>query len=597
METIKKLLFLLTSSERKHVMLLLFMMLIVALLEMLGVASILPFISVLTNPDLIETNSTLNFMFQTSKLYGVENNQHFLFVLGVIVFILLVTSLLFKAITAYVQVRFVQMFNYSIGKRLVENYLYQPYSWFLNRNSAELGKTILSEVATVVSGGIRPLMDLISKAIITTTIVTLLIIVDTKLTLIICFFLGGIYGIIFYFIRSFLEKMGKERLKSNQSRYIAVSEAFGASKEVKVRGLEESFIKQFSYSAKNFALTQASVSVLEQLPRFFLEAIIFGGMLIIIILTLDQSGGFITILPIISLYAFAGYRLMPAIHHMYSSFTLLTFVAPALDKLYVDIKNLKHFDKNQKEEVLSFNKCIRLNNVSYSYPNSSRTTLEEINLNIPARTTIGIIGSTGSGKTTTVDIILGLLEPIKGTLEVDEKIITKQNLRSWQQSIGYVPQNIYLADDTIAANIAFGVDSIDIDLSMVEKASKIANLHEFVIEELPKQYQTITGERGVRLSGGQRQRIGIARALYHNPKVLILDEATSALDNQTEKAVMDAVNNLGNEITIILIAHRLSTVKKCNKIFLLDKGKLKNEGTFDELINFNEDFKKSANNS
>lgn len=597
METIKKLLFLLTSSERKHVMLLLFMMLIVALLEMLGVASILPFISVLTNPDLIETNSTLNFMFQTSKLYGVENNQHFLFVLGVIVFILLVTSLLFKAITAYVQVRFVQMFNYSIGKRLVENYLYQPYSWFLNRNSAELGKTILSEVATVVSGGIRPLMDLISKAIITTTIVTLLIIVDTKLTLIICFFLGGIYGIIFYFIRSFLEKMGKERLKSNQSRYIAVSEAFGASKEVKVRGLEESFIKQFSYSAKNFALTQASVSVLEQLPRFFLEAIIFGGMLIIILLTLDQSGGFITILPIISLYAFAGYRLMPAIHHMYSSFTLLTFVAPALDKLYVDIKNLKHFDKNQKEEVLSFNKCIRLNNVSYSYPNSSRTTLEEINLNIPARTTIGIIGSTGSGKTTTVDIILGLLEPIKGTLEVDEKIITKQNLRSWQQSIGYVPQNIYLADDTIAANIAFGVDSIDIDLSMVEKASKIANLHEFVIEELPKQYQTITGERGVRLSGGQRQRIGIARALYHNPKVLILDEATSALDNQTEKAVMDAVNNLGNEITIILIAHRLSTVKKCNKIFLLDKGKLKNEGTFDELINFNEDFKKSANNS
>ena len=597
METIKKLLFLLTSSERKHVMLLLFMMLVVAFLEMLGVASILPFISVLTNPNLIETNSTLNFMFQKSKLYGVENSQHFLFVLGLIVFILLVVSLLFKAVTAYVQVRFVQMFNYSIGKRLVENYLYQPYSWFLNRNSAELGKTILSEVSTVVSGGIRPLMDLISKAIITTTIVTLLIIVDTKLTLIVCFFLGGIYGIIFYFIRSFLDKMGKERLKSNQSRYIAVSEAFGASKEVKVGGLEETFIKQFSHSAKNFARTQASVSVLEQLPRFFLEAIIFGGMLIIILSTLNQSESFISIFPIISLYAFAGYRLMPAIHNMYSSFTLLTFVAPALDKLYVDIKKLKPFNKNQKEEVLSFNKLIRLKNVSYSYPNSSRSTLQEINLNIPARTTVGIIGSTGSGKTTTVDIILGLLEPVKGTLEVDEKVITKQNVRAWQRSIGYVPQNIYLTDDSIAANIAFGLDLKDIDLLKVEKASKIANLHEFVMEELPKQYQTITGERGIRLSGGQRQRIGIARALYHNPKVLILDEATSALDNQTEKAVMDAVNNLGNEITIILIAHRLSTVKKCNKIFLLDKGKLKNEGTFDELINLNEDFKKSANNS
>jgi ABC-type bacteriocin/lantibiotic exporter with double-glycine peptidase domain len=489
------------------------------------------------------------------------------------------------------------MFNYSIGKRLVENYLYQPYSWFLNRNSAELGKTILSEVSTVVSGGIRPLIDVISKGIITITIITLLIIVDPKLTSIVCILLGGIYGIIFYFIRNFLQKMGQERLKSNQSRYIAVSEAFGASKEVKVGGLEETFIKQFSQSAKTFARTQASVSVLGQLPRFFLEAIIFGGMLVIILSTMDQSDSFISILPIISLYAFAGYRLMPALQHMYASFTLLTFVTPALDKLYIDIKKLKPFNKNQKEEVLSFNKFIKLKNVCYSYPNSSRTTLKDISLNIPARTTIGIIGSTGSGKTTAVDIILGLLEPMMGTLEVDEKVITKQNIRSWQRSIGYVPQNIYLADDSIKANIAFGVDPKDIDQFKVEKASKIANLHEFVIEELPKQYETITGERGVRLSGGQRQRVGIARALYHNPKILILDEATSALDIQTEKAVMDAVNNLGNEITIILIAHRLSTVKKCNKIFLLDKGKLKNEGTFDELINLNEDFKKSANNS
>ena len=207
-----------------------------------------------------------------------------------------------------------------------------------------------------------------------------------------------------------------------------------------------------------------------------------------------------------------------------------------------------------------------------------------------------MIGATGSGKTTTVDIILGLLESQKGTLEVDGKIITKQNSRAWQRSIGYVPQYIYLSDDTVSANIAFGVEPKDINQEAVERASKIANLHEFVMDELPKQYQTEVGERGIRLSGGQRQRIGIARALYHDPQVLILDEATNALDNITEKAVMDAVNNLSKRITIILIAHRLNTVKKCDKIYLLDKGEIKNEGTFEELIKVNENFRISANN-
>jgi len=299
------------------------------------------------------------------------------------------------------------------------------------------------------------------------------------------------------------------------------------------------------------------------------------------------SDDFNNVLPIISLYVFAGYRLMPAIQQLYASITQLTFIGPSIDKLYDDFKNFKPINLNQDQGTISLHKKITLKNVFYNYPNTSRTTIKDINLSIPARTTVGLVGATGCGKTTTVDIILGLLEVQKGTLEVDGQIITKQNCRAWQRSIGYVPQHIFLSDDTIAANIAFGINLKNINQEAVEKASKIANLHEFVKDELSQQYQTIIGERGIRLSGGQRQRIGIARALYHNPQVLILDEATSSLDNETEKAVMEAVNNLGKDITIILIAHRLNTVKNCDIIFKLDKGQLIGQGTFDELINSN----------
>jgi ABC-type multidrug transport system fused ATPase/permease subunit len=296
------------------------------------------------------------------------------------------------------------------------------------------------------------------------------------------------------------------------------------------------------------------------------------------------------VLPIISLYVFAGYRLMPALQVIYSSFTKITFVGPSLDKLYYDIKSLKAFVPNQDEGILKLEQTISLKNISYEYPNSSRTVLKDININIPAKNTIGLIGSTGSGKTTIIDIILGLLEAQKGNLEVDGKLITKNNCRAWQRSLGYVPQHIYLADDTIAANIAFGLNVDEINQEAVEKSAKIANLFEFVVNELPNKFKTKVGERGVRLSGGQRQRIGIARALYHNPQVLILDEATSALDNETEKAVMEAVNNLSKDITIILIAHRLNTVKNCDIVFKIEKGQLVSQGTFDQLIDNNKDF-------
>ena len=596
MQIFKKLLTLLTIGERKSAVFLLGMILIMALIDMIGVASILPFMAVLTNPNIIETNNFLNSMFEASKIFGIENNQEFLFVFGLLVFLLLITSLSVRAITTYVQFRFIEMLAYSMTKRLIEGYLHQPYSWFLSRHSADIGKNILSEVAGVIGSGIKPIIEIIAKSTVAITLTTLLFLANPKLTLIIVLLLGGTYMLIFYFIRSYLRKIGEKRLANNELRFKSVIEAFGAAKEVKVGGLEKTYVERFSKPSYIFAKTQASSGVIAQLPRYILEAISFGGVLLIILYMMAQSGNFGTALPILSLYVFAGYRLMPALQQIYSSFTQLAFISPSIEKLHEDIKSLKPFNRNQDQSALSFNKSITLKNVHYNYPNASRSALKDINLTIPIKSTVGLVGATGSGKTTTVDIILGLLEAQKGTLEIDGKIITQQNKRSWQKAIGYVPQHIYLTDDTISANIAFGVEIEDINQEAVEKASKIANLHEFIIDELPKKYQTTIGERGVRLSGGQRQRIGIARALYHNPQVLILDEATSALDNQTEKAVMDAVNNLNKDRTIILIAHRLGTVKNCDTIFLLNKGQLQHKGTFEELINVSENFRINAEN-
>ena len=554
---------------------------------MIGVASILPFMAVLTNPSIVETNFYLNSMFEFSKIIGIENNQQFLFALGILVFITLLLSLLFKAFTTYFQVRFVMMREFSIGKRLVEGYLHQPYSWFLNRHSADLGKNILSEVGQVISFGLKPLMEIIAKVILVIMLIILLILVDPKLALIVGFTLLVAYYFIFSLVRKYLNRIGEERVKSNEKRFKVVTEAFGASKEVKLGGLEKIYVKLFSGSAKIFALTTASAFVINQIPRFILEAVAFGSILLLILYTMADTGSFNKVIPILSLYVFTGYRLLPAAQQIYASFTSMSFAGPSLDKLHDDLKNLKKFNENTEKNILTLSKKIILKNINYSYPNSSRIALNDINLIIPANSKVGFVGTTGSGKTTTVDIILGLLEAQKGTLKVDDTIITNQNTRAWQRSIGYVPQQIYLSDDTVEANIAFGQEIKNINKEDVEKAAKIANLHNFVIEELPNKYQTTIGERGVRLSGGQRQRIGIARALYHNPQVLILDEATSALDNETEEAVMEAVNNIGKNITIILIAHRLNTVKNCDIIFKLEKGRIVDQGSFESLINNN----------
>ena len=594
MQKLKKLLYLLTNHERKSAILLLVMILFMALLDMIGVASIMPFIAVMTKPELVETNIILSTMYKTSSMFGVETNQQFLYALGIGVFLLLIISLTFKALTSYAQVRFTSMREYSIGKRLVEGYLHQPYSWFLNRHSADLGKTILSEVGLIVNKGFGSMINFISQCAVTISLLVLLILVDIKLTFIVFLTLGTAYGLMYKFSQNLVNQIGIKRLKANEWRFTILNEAFGAFKDVKVGGLEENYVKRFAVPAKTLAHQSALLSIISQFPRFALEAVAFGGIVLVVLYLMTKSDGIMSVMPLIALYAFAGYRLMPALQKIYVSLTELRVVGPSLDNIYDDLVNLSKNNKNDDINLLHFNKSISLKNVNYNYPNASKTALKNININISAQTTVGLVGATGSGKTTTADIILSLLEPQKGTIEVDDIIINNHNRRAWQNNIGYVPQEIFLSDDTISANIAFGVDPKKIDINAVEHASKIANLHDFVINELPLKYQTTVGERGVRLSGGQRQRIGIARALYHRPKLLILDEATSALDNLTEHIVMEAVHNLRKNITIILIAHRLSTVKNCDKIFLFNKGQLEGQGTFEELIKLSDNFRASV---
>lgn len=597
MNLITKILDLLSYQERKRAGVLVGLILLMAVLDMLGVASILPFIAVLANPQIIETNSFLNKAYELTSLIGVTSSEEFLLFLGIAVFLLLVISLAFKALTTYAQIRFVLMRECSIGKRLIEGYLHQPYGWFLNRHSADLGKTILSEVGAVVGSGMLPLMILLAQGSVAVALLVLLLIVDPLLAMTVGLVLGAFYFGIFALMSGLLGRLGHIRVKANQERFNAISEAFGAVKEVKVGGLERVFIDRFSISAMTYARTQATSQVISQLPRFFLEAVAFGGLLLVILYLLAQSQSFSEALPIIALYAFAGYRLMPALQQIYSAFTQLRFAGPSLQVLHKDLTSLNISEKSISQ-IYPFHveRDIKLNNISYSYPKSEREVLKNIDLIIQAKSTVGFVGSTGSGKTTTIDIILGLLQPQSGAILVDGNVINESNLRSWQKVIGYVPQQIYLADTTIAENIAFGVESKKIDIDAIQRAAKIANLHDFINNELTDGYQTKVGERGVRLSGGQRQRIGIARALYHDPQILIFDEATSALDNLTEQLVMEAVKKLEHQITIIIIAHRLSTVRDCDQIFLLDHGTLEGFGRYEELVKSNEKFQKMTAN-
>ena len=567
------------------------------LLDVVSVSLIFPFMAILSNPELIENSRYLSFLFQH---LGFKDSHSFLVFFATLLFIAIIGSITFRAVVTLAVMRFSHMQVYKLSRRLLRGYLNQPYAWFLDRHSADLGKTVLSEVAYVVNKTLIPALQLVAQTILALILICFLMIIDPMIALTAAVGLGGAYAMVSYFVRNYTYRTGAERVQANREQFQIAQDALVGFKDVKIFGLEGSMIERFSGPARLYAQSNANSISVAQIPRFALEAIGFGGMLFMIMVLLETQGGISGALPIITLYAFAAYRLLPALQNIYHNYTMIRFGSAAFDALHQD---MIEFDgqsdagseaTGSEQQHRPLHDVLELRHISYSYPQSERPVLNDLSLRIPANTTVALVGASGAGKTTIADIILGLLTPQKGDMRVDGEIITPDKVRAWRKSIGYVPQQIFLMDDTIAGNIAFGMPEMERDNVEIERAASAAGLHQFVTGELPRGYQTMIGEGGIKLSGGQRQRIGIARALYRNPDVLIMDEATNALDGLTERAVMDAIHNLSRTKTIIIIAHRLTTVKDCDQVFFIAAGRLQHQGTFQTLIDESEEFARLA---
>jgi len=585
MNTWQKVLALLTTKEKRRGGLVLVMVTMMAVLETAGVASIMPFLAVLGNPEVVNTNPILNVLYEG---LGFESVDAFIMALGAAAFGLILFSALFRSLTHYAMNRFIEMRRHSIGKRLLETYLRQPYAFFLDRHSGDMAKNILSEVDQLVQQVFRPGMNMLAYSVVILALVILLVTVDPWLALGVAVVIGGMYTLIFGAVRGVLGRVGRDRALANQERFTAASEALGGIKDIKLLGREHAYLSRFDGPSSRQARHQSTNQTLSQVPKFMIEAVGFGGVIALILILLATHGGSTNnalgdILPILGLYVFAGYRMLPAAQNIYSGLAKLRFGAAAVDAAYNDLKQRTALAELYKQapKRLEPKQAIILQNIHYTYPNAQRPALHGINLEIPVGSSVGIIGTSGAGKTTLVDVLLGLLRPTEGAIVVDGQPITDDNLRTWQQALGYVPQDIFLTDSTVAENIALGVPTEQIDHEQVERCARMAQVHDFIVSDMPQGYSTVVGERGVRLSGGQRQRIGIARALYHDPSVLVFDEATSALDNETERAVMEAIDALAGTKTLILIAHRLSTVRNCQRVVRLEQGQARESSGVD----------------
>jgi ATP-binding cassette, subfamily B, bacterial PglK len=587
MEVVRQLWQLFNRRERIQALLLLFTMICRAAVVTAGVAGIMPFMSLVADPELIHRNAHLAAAYEWM---GFESLHSFMIVAGLALIALIIVSNGVSALTTYGTVRFSWGMNHRLSMRLLEGYLRQPYGFFVKRNSASLHKTLLSEIGVVVTSVVKPLMDIGARMLVVGALLALIVLIDPLLAVLSAGILGGAYGAVYMMIKKRQRRLGKDRVEANRMRFKIANEVFGGIKDVKVLQKEDAFLRRFRPASWRFAKTNSSNAIISQLPNYLLDTIAFGGIVMVVLYFLSRGEGVVQILPVISLYAFAGYRLMPELKTLFSDFAKIRFNSAALDDLLADYRTLPAEEDTGAAFRMPFGQSIKIERVSFAYEDSARPALACVSLEIGKNQTVGLVGASGSGKTTLVDLLLGLYEPAEGTIYVDGVPLTSDRLSGWRNQVGYVPQTIYLTDDSIAANIAFGCAGLEIDMDRVREAASIAHLDTF-IESLPAAYKTVVGERGVRLSGGQRQRIGIARALYHDPAVLIMDEATSALDGATENAVMDAIRDLAGQKTIVLIAHRLTTVETCDVIYMMSEGEVANQGTYDDLISNSVDFR------
>lgn len=581
---------LLSARERLQLVAILLVMLPNAIFQVAGIASVMPFIAVLSQPELIESNAVL------ARVYadlGFERTNDFLILLAAFSLIMLLVSNSLAALTSWLITRFTYRRVHSLSHRLLSLYLRREYAFFLARNPSELTRNVIQEVNGLVTGYLMPLLQLATRATVLLAILALLFWIDPLLALVVGVLLSVSYGFIYLYFKNRLTRLGEERLIANQQRFQTTLEAFGAIKDLLVLNRADYYDARYASASWRFAVNQAAYSLIVELPRYLLETLAFGMILVIALYLVVSGQSMQSAMPLIALYAMAGYRLMPALQQIFTQVSMLRFSAPIVERIRGEMLarpvDARAFERKEGagealESRLALAREIRLQGLRYGYPKMREEALRGIDLTIPACSTVALVGESGAGKSTLADVILGLLEPGAGEILIDNTPLNARNRVAWQRNIGYVPQSIYLADDTLRRNIALGLPGRHIDEARIEQAARAAAIHDFIVQELPDGYDTFAGDRGIRLSGGQRQRIGIARALYHDPDVLIFDEATSALDGSTEAAVMEAIGALSGRKTIILIAHRLATVRHCDRIFLLERGRLAASGTFDELM-------------
>jgi ABC-type multidrug transport system fused ATPase/permease subunit len=582
----------LDGKEKKRAYMLIFVSILTNIFDLIGISSIIPFIGMLANPSIIQENQYLSSIY---SYFDFQSNSDFIMVMAWCVLAFIMLTSIFQAIAQSYAFFFAEMQRKNISSKILKHYIHQDFDFFTKNSPSTLTKNILSEVDTVVTRCITPFVLLVTASIQAVIVISLIVYIEPYVALSSFAIISVIFILLYILLKKKILSYGTKRVKENTKRYAIVNDVLGAIKDIKINHLENTYSKIFEDVIHRFCTISAKNESLTIIPRYSVQMIVFGGMIFLLIISLARYGSIEMAMPTLALFAIAGIKIIPAFYMIYNNLAKIRFGTASLNILEQELKFVSLAQKTVQlntNDMIPFNDNVALSNVTFKYPDTDNIILNNLSLSIKANKTIGIIGTSGSGKTTLIDIILGLYDLGQGHLKIDDKFINRENKHQWQNSIGFVPQDIFLSDKTILENIAFGCKSSEIDRDRVTNAAKNACLHNFIINDLEDGYHTRVGDRGTRLSGGQRQRIGIARALYKNAPVLILDEATSAIDNVTESEIIRTLDALHGQKTIIMIAHRLDTVKNCDIIHIMEKGKVVDSGSYDDLKKNSKIFKK-----